>query len=107
VTIEASPSVLFDGVVLPDGLAAETFANDGNAAQFVKDAYRHCKPILALGTGVYILEMAGIPQSLPDGTADNGLLRATADEVESATGHFIAALLRHRVYERETDPPRV
>jgi catalase len=107
VTIEASPSVLFDGVVLPDGVAAETFADDGNAAQFVKDAYRHCKPLLALGSGVYLLEMAGIPQSLPDGSADPGLLRAAAGDLEDATRQFIAALLRHRAFERESDPPRV
>ena len=50
-TVEATPSVLFDAVVLPGwrrGHRARSRA-DGRVLEFVKDQYRHCKPILALG----------------------------------------------------------
>ena len=46
------PSVLFDAVVVPDGEeAAERLALLGQALEFIKDQYRHCKPILMLGAG--------------------------------------------------------
>ena len=42
--------------------------------EFVKDQYRHCKTILALGAGARLLEKAGIPRELPDGANDPGIL---------------------------------
>src|SRR5690606_14844815 len=48
-TFETMPSVLFDAVVIPDG-AGEALASLGHAVEFVRDQYRHCKPILDLGT---------------------------------------------------------
>ena len=53
VTVEAAPSVLYDAVVLPDGDdgGRRSFGVDGRALEFVKDQYRHCKPILAIGRG--------------------------------------------------------
>jgi catalase len=107
VTLEAAPSVLFDAVILTDGGAAMTLASDGNAVQFVKDAYRHCKPILSLGSGgVVFLERAGIPQVLPDGGEDPGVLQGAAADAAGAAERLAAALGRHRFFERETDPPR-
>jgi catalase len=108
VTLEAAPSVLFDAVVvIGDSAGIEKLANDGNALQFAKDAYRHCKPILTLGSGAALLEAAGIPKTLPDGTEDPGLLVGTVTEAPHAIERFVAVLGRHRTYERETDPPRV
>jgi catalase len=108
VTIEAAPSVLFDAVILPDGAdASQTLSSDGQALEFVKDAFRHCKPILALGAASTLLEVAGIPETLPDGSADPGLLRVPGAEAKSATTRFAAAIERHRHFERETDPPLV
>jgi catalase len=71
----------------------------------LKDQYRHCKPILALGAAAGLLSAAGIPKTLPDGRPDPGLIIAT--QGETATKAFIAALRKHRHFERETDPPRV
>ena len=105
VTIEAAPSVLFDAVVLPDGAAADALGKIGPALEFVKDQYRHCKPILALGAGRRLLEAAGIPAALPDGRDDPGLLKAKS--VDAAFPAFEAAIAKHRHFERQTDPPRV
>ncbi len=50
VTMEAAPSVLWDALVLPDGAGAiGTLMKQGLAHDFVRDQYRHCKPILAFG----------------------------------------------------------
>jgi catalase len=102
--IDALPSVLWDGVILPDGGAQDARVTDGRAVEFVKDQYRHCKTVLAIGAARKILDKAGIPSDLPDGTPDPGLLLAAA---KVSPDDFIAALAKHRHFARETDPPRV
>ena len=53
VSIETAPSVVWDAMVLPDGDAAiRALSANGHAMEFLKDQYRHCKTILALGTFV-------------------------------------------------------
>ena len=70
-TLENSPSVLFDALVLPDGTeAVENLARDGHTLEFLKDQYRHCKTILALGASSMLLEKAGISPELPGGAED-------------------------------------
>ena len=101
VTMETAPAVLWDGVVVPGGDAG--LAALGQAVDFVKDQYRHCKTILVLGAKSALVERATLPAALPDGSDDPGLLVARSGDAASA---FIAALARHRHYERETDPPR-
>jgi catalase len=106
VPVEAAPSVLFDAAVLPSGAAAvERLVSDGRVLEFVKDQYRHCKPILVLGQSAGLLKKAGIPEQLPNGPDPGLLLRDGADG--SASDAFIAAIAKHRHFERETDPPRV
>ena len=108
VTIEAAPSVLWDALVIADGAAAaEALKADGQVLEFVKDQYRHCKTLLALGSGGEILEAADIPPELPNGEADPGVLRFAAEEGEEAVAAFAAALAQHRHFARQTDPPRV
>ena len=106
VTLEATPSVLYDAVVVPDGEAAvQALQADGRSLEFIKDQYRHCKPILALGAGAGLLEACRIPATLPDGKADPGLLMVKAGA--TAADDFVAAIAKHRHFARETDPPRV
>jgi catalase len=106
-TFEALPSVLFDAVAIPDGQAAvEALANDGRTLEFIKDQYRHCKPILAFGAAEKLLQKAGIPSLLPSGRKDPGLIVSRGDE-GNVFKSFASAIAAHRIYERETDPPRV
>jgi catalase len=106
-TLENSPSVLFDAVVLPaGGEAAAALASAGQALEFVKDQYRHCKTILALGQASDVLVQAGIPFKLPSGEPDPGLLVA-GHAADVSADAFIEAIARHRHPERDSDPPRV
>jgi catalase len=108
VTLEAAPSALWDAVVLPDGESAvASLTGDGHALEFVKDQYRHCKPILALGASAALLEQAGIQATLKSGERDAGILMFPAAEAERAGSALIEALAVHRHYARETDPPSV
>ncbi len=106
-TLENSPSVLFDAVVVPSGASAiAALAADGHTLEFVKDQYRHCKSILALGSSTELLQKAGIAATLPSGATDPGIIVA-ADASDSTVRKFIAAVARHRHVERDRDPPPV
>ncbi len=108
VTLETAPSVLWDAVVLPDGAdAVDALADDGHTMEFLKDQYRHCKTMLALGDASELLDRAGISPVLASGKSDAGLLVFSADDVEAAVGAFVQALAAHRHYARETDPPSI
>jgi catalase len=108
VTMETMPSVLFDAVAVPGGKAAVThLGNLGHALEFIKDQYRHAKPILALGRATALLEKAGVPATLPSGKPDPGLLLGRHATAAKALPDFIKAIARHRHHERELDPPAV
>jgi catalase len=107
VSVEATPSVLYDAVVLPDGVeAVQALGGDGRVLEFIKDQYRHCKPLLVLGAAADLLDKAGILETLPSGAADPGIVLGAANEAVPADA-FIKALAAHRHFDRETDPPRV
>jgi catalase len=103
--VDASPSVLFDAVVVPSGdLGA--LAADGRMLEFLKDQYRHCKPILVLGNGTDLFDQGGIPTRLPDGKKDPGIV--VGEPVDNSVAEaFLDAIGAHRHFARETDPPRV
>ncbi|MDB4875016.1 MAG: catalase [Gemmatimonadetes bacterium] len=106
-SMENSPAVLFDALVLPDGDAGvQALAADGHTMEFVTNQYRHCKTILALGASSNLLERAGIPATAANAKGDAGLLLTRADD-ESAASAFMTSLAKHRHPERETDPPLV
>jgi catalase len=112
VSMEAAPAVLWDAVVLPAGTAAQaTLAQLGQALEFVKDQYRHCKPILALGGPGPLLEAAGVAPKLVDGGADPGIVlggaQADGPASKAPIEAFVAALAKHRHFAREMDPPKV
>jgi catalase len=107
-TLENAPPVLFDAVVLPEGAdAAEQLSRDALALDFVRQQYRHCKPLLAVGAGTVLLGKAGIPPLLPDGTPDPALIGADPSDLADALAAFKTALAGHRAFQRETDPPLV
>lgn len=107
-SMENSPSVLFDGLVLPDGEdAVEALRRNGHTLEFVKDTYRHCKTILALGASQSLLEAAGIGPTLPDGQPDEGVAAAPSSRADEAATWFIGALAMHRHTARDRDPPLV
>jgi catalase len=75
--------------------------------EFVRDQYRHCKPILALGASEAMLEAAGIFATLPNGSPDPGILLFAAASIDDAVDAFKGAVVRHRHWERDADPPTV
>lgn len=108
ITLEAGPSVIYDAVVVPDGEdAAAKLARDAHALDFVREQYRHCKPIMVVGAGAGLLKQAAVPPALPDGSPDPALIGADSSDVEPAIDAFKQALSGHRSFARESDPPAV
>jgi catalase len=88
-------SVLFDAVFIPGGAKSTgTLAADGAAVLFVREAYKHCKAIAASGTGLALLEAAGIE-------ARDVMTRREGVNSQMAEA-FIKAIAQHRDWTRET-----
>ena len=108
ISMEAAPAAVWDALVIPGGEGAFTaLAASGHALEFLKDQYRHCKPILLIGAARALLGQANIPDTLPSGEDDPGLLLLEPAEVAAGVTAFVKALAQHRHFGRETDPPRV
>jgi catalase len=104
-TLENSPSVLFDAVIVADEARDdEVLPGEPLFIDFLKEQYRHGKPMLVMGGGSLLLDKAGVPPTLPDGRPDPALVLGPGKD---ALEQFLAALGRHRETGRETDPPAV
>ncbi|WBY02903.1 catalase [Ramlibacter tataouinensis] len=107
-SLENEPGFLFDALLLPDGdEAVAALAQDGHTLEFIKDQFRHCKAILALGASKALLVKTGLPPSMDRSLAQGGtgLLVADAADADEAVAAFIAAVAKHRHFGREMDPP--
>jgi catalase len=103
-SFENEPAFLFDAVAVVHGDAAvDAMARDANALDGLRTTYRHCKPLLAVGSGATVLQRAGVPMD----DADAALLVVGREEVERGAAAFAKAIGAPRDFRRETDPPRV
>ena len=84
-----APSVIYDGVVVLGGESAEALSLSDLAADFVREAYQHGKPILALGEGSELLDAAGL-------VADEAVGVITGNDAGAGLDSFVAALQHHR-----------
>jgi catalase len=100
-------SVLFDAVYVPGGSGVDALVEERDAVDWIYEAYRHCKPIAASGEGVELLaHCPGVP--VPGRSTANGRSRASGAgllvSAEAASdefaGAFVAAIARHRFWER-------
>ena len=108
VSLEATPSVLYDAVVLPSGASAiTTLQQDGRTLEFLKDQYRHCKPLLALERCRRPAAGLWNQPDAPDRRARSGRDRRDDATRQTPFDRFVAAIAKHRHFQRETDPPRV
>jgi len=105
ISVDGAPSVLYDAVIVPDG--ADALGADARVLEFLRDQYRHCKPMLMIGSASALVTKASIPQDLPNGDVDPALLVVDAGDAATGGAAFQALLAEHRSFDRETDPPRV
>jgi catalase len=101
-------SVLYDAVLLPGGpVGTPPTTADQDAMRFVRDAYRHGKPVGALGSGVGILSSLE-PEGLRLSTefhrvvTDQGVVTDTSPGTasEEFLRAFVDAVAAHRHWDR-------
>ena len=106
VSLENEPGFLFDALVVPDGEAGvQALMRDAHVFEFVRDQFRHCKPILVLGAGAALLHAAGLGPALGEESRAPGVF--VESDAQVAARALMDGLRQHRYFERETDPPRV
>lgn len=126
-SLYTAKSTLFDAIVVPGGAQSiNTLKNNGEAFQWINEAYKHHKTIGAVNEGVALLRESAIPPSLisvdESITTEKGVVTAgvynSSKESESIVGNaieavksigktgnfvksFIEALGQHRHWERD------
>ncbi len=100
--IIAEPSVLWDAVFVPGGAASvKTLAQSGAALLFVREQYKHAKPICAFGDGVALLETAGIGSGDPAAAQALGVVVGNAAAPQNGgPAAFAAAIAQGRFFNR-------
>jgi catalase len=88
-----APSVVYDAVLIAGGKSAAVLAKSGLAIHFVNEAYRHGKPIAAIGDGAKLLEACSVGAA----SAENGVV---SGEAKAAVAGLIDCLLQHRFPNR-------
>ncbi len=105
-----SSSVLFDAIYIPDGdKSVQALQKDGDAVEFVTEAYKHCKTIAATGAGGRLLRAACLERDHMGGsdhednqnTEDEGLIIGNKGDTRGVAVKFINAMAQHRHWERE------
>jgi catalase len=98
-------SVLFDAVAVPDGTdGARALCHQGDAVQFVQEAFKHCKALVAFGEGVEVLRRAGLEDGpVADGAqVTAGVVTSSGpDSHDEAADRFVEAVAAHRHWDRE------
>jgi catalase len=87
-------SVLFDAVYVAGGVGAAALAEERDAVDWIAEAYRHCKPIAASEEGVELLGLANAAREA------EGVLISEEGASEEFAATFVAAIARHRYWER-------
>ena len=103
-------SVLYDAVIVAGGAeSARTIAATGPALHFALEAFRHAKPLGAIGAGAEVLRAGGIAVDVPPGETDSvvdGVIVCAA-EAEGVSDRFFesfaSALAGHRIWQRDTN----
>lgn len=94
-TLMTTPSVVYDAVYVPNGAqSVQRLLSQGQAAFFIKQAYKHGKAIAAQSDGLHLLHHASVPV-----VAEQGVLDLTNAEPAA----FLEAVAQHRYWNRQTD----
>jgi catalase len=103
-TFLTAASVFYDAVFVADGSNVGALADDPDAVRFVREAYKHCKPLAALGQGLVLCEAADVATSTETAGVATNLGVVTAASSAAATqlaDAFVTAIAAHRHWERE------
>jgi catalase len=106
--LQTMASVLYDAVLVAGGRASvDKLRANGTAMRYVTEAYKHCKPLAAIGDGVELLREAPLnhaPLSDNGLTAELGvvtLANPNGDDLAEFAAALTDAITAHRYYDRQ------
>ncbi|MFD2703473.1 catalase [Paenibacillus shunpengii] len=101
-TFLTSDSLLFDAIYVAGGEhSVQALAADPNAAEFIKEAYRHYKPIGAVNEGVsFLVKGLGMASDSAAASAPGIITAASGEELGSFAEKFLNAVAAHRFWDR-------
>ncbi|WP_247000878.1 catalase [Halosolutus gelatinilyticus] len=98
-------SVLFDAVFVPGGEDhVDALLDQGDAKHFVAEAFKHKKPIAAIGEGTELLEAVELPDveiaANGETISSDGVVTSHGDDLEAFAERFVDAIAEHRHWGR-------
>ncbi len=102
-------SVMYDAVFVPGGAnSVATLKMNGDAIHFINEAFKHCKPIAAVGEGIELLHEADLnnvqlagKKKGQDMVTDQGVVTAaTTADPDDFVRDFMRAIAQHRHWDR-------
>jgi len=106
-TFLTTSSVLYDAVVVPGGKSAADLAQNAAAVHFVRESFRHAKPIGASNEGLRLLTVAALPgielagRKSGDVSISHGVVTVVDRELTAFTLAFVDAIRQHRHHDRD------
>jgi catalase len=98
-------SVLYDAVYVPGGTnSVASLEAEADAVHFLNEAFKHCKAIGADAQAMQVLEATYFSKKLPPDYSDESVLTEgiiVSDDANKLATKFIAAVAKHRFWERE------
>lgn len=107
-TFQTAHSVLYDAVYVPGGeKSAATLQQIPDAVDFVREAYKHAKPLAFSGAGTTLIEAAGLNKIavMQKVDSDPGIVQSTKPDMKKFTQRFMQAIATHRHWARLAPPP--
>ncbi|MFH7019199.1 catalase [Flavobacterium sp. FlaQc-47] len=92
-------SVLFDAVYVADGLGVKVLIDNDDVNEFLTDAYKHCKVIGADGEAINVINAAPFAAKITN--EDEGIILSGDAASDAFAQEFIAAMGKHRIWDRE------
>ncbi|MEH2405896.1 MAG: catalase [Nostoc sp.] len=103
-TFVTAASVMFDAVYVPGGAQSiKTLKQEGEAINFINEAFKHYKTIAATSEGVELLsvaDIAGVKLSQNGARSDKGVVTSSESDLKSVADDFISAIAQHRHWMR-------
>lgn len=98
-------SLMYDAVFVPGGpKSVDKMKGMGDVLHFIKEAYKHGKPIAAVGEGVELIAACNLPGvQVSEGMGESmGVITAQdAAHADDLIGMLMEAMKKHRFWERE------
>ena len=92
---DGMPSIAFDAIFIPGGApSVQTLGEMGDALHYVLEAYKHLKPIAAMGDAQQLIASLRLQ-------VDEGLVCGADGDVDTVFASFAKALAQHRIWARE------